>query len=146
MDPLKQRYINLYPDEGTSDRELEEIEKTLNIRLPITFREISAYYNGGLLGGISHFSIPDDRKPNVKDETLRLRKTVGLPSRFVVLAEPPESLIVMDTSGTPEVIWLDAMDVTNLAGRTFTSPPDVWETYGEFFETLLAEEEEEREY
>ena len=61
-----------------------------------------------------------------------------------MLAEPPEILIVMDTAGTPEVIWLDAMDVNNLADRALASPPDVWETYGEFFEELLTDEDEER--
>lgn len=141
MNQLRQRYTLHYPDEGIAEKQLDEIEKALDIRLPVSFREISAFYRGGLLGGISHFSIQNDRKPNVKDETLRLRESVGLPSHFVVLAEPPD---VLDTSGTPEVIWLDAMDVSNLADRTFISPPDVWESYGEFFGTLLAEEEEER--
>ncbi|EMR06532.1 hypothetical protein C772_01427 [Bhargavaea cecembensis DSE10] len=141
MQQLKPRYTKLYPNEGTIRRKLEETERVLGIWFPVTFMETSSFYSGGLLGGISHFSIPDDREPNIKGETLRLRESIGLPSRFVVLAEPPGSLIVMDTTGTPEVIWLDATDVNNLADRALASPPDVWETYGEFFEELLAEEE-----
>lgn len=144
MDQLKRRYTTHYPGEGTTEKQLDEIEKALGIRLPKSFREISAFYSGGLLGGISHFAIPDDWEPNIKQETLRLRESTGLPSRFVVLAEPPESLIIMDTSGNPEVIWMDAADAANWADRALASPVDAWETYGAFFEELLAEEEEER--
>ena len=73
MDQLKRRYSHLYPDEGTDGSLLEEIEKALGIRFPVTFMKTSSFYSGGLLGGISHFSIQDDREPNIKGETLRLR-------------------------------------------------------------------------
>lgn len=129
INPLKQRYITYFPAEGTAKTQLDEIEKTLGIRLPETFRDICVFYSSGFLGGISHFAIPGDCEPNIKGETLRLRESIGLPSRFIVLAEPLESL------------WMDA---ANWADRALASPAGARKTYGAFFEELLAEVEEER--
>ncbi|SDD97942.1 hypothetical protein SAMN04488126_102214 [Bhargavaea beijingensis] len=114
---------------------MDDIEKTLGIRLPETFRDICVFYSSGFLGGISHFAIPGDCEPYIKGETLRLRGSIGLPSRFIVLAEPLESLIVLDTAET------QCGELGRLSARF---PADARERYGAFFEELLAEEEKER--
>ncbi|WP_424236963.1 SMI1/KNR4 family protein [Bhargavaea ginsengi] len=145
MEQLIKRYRALYPLEGTSGIELKNIENNLDIKLPDDFKEIAQFYSGGLLGGISHFSISDEDDPTIAGETLRLRQQIGLPRKYVVLAEPPSSLIVMDTAGTPAVIWVDATDAEHLGKRALAIPPDEWATYRDFFEALLDEEEEERE-
>lgn len=67
-----------------------------------------------------------------------------MPSRFIVLAEPPESLIVMDTENTPSIIWCDATDAERIADMSFISEPETWDNYLEFFIKLLEDEEEEQ--
>ena len=51
---------------------------------------------------------------DIIDETIRLREAVNLPMRFIVLAEPPESLIVLDTKNIPSVIWFDTVDISRI--------------------------------
>lgn len=144
MEQLIKRYRTLYPLEGTSGIKLMNIENKLDMKLHDDFKEIAQFYSGGLLGGISHFSISDKAEPNITRETLRLRQQSDLPHEYVVLAEPPSSLIVMNTAGTPAVLWVDATDAEHLGKRALVTPPDEWATYRDFFESLLDEEEEER--
>jgi len=143
---LKNRYEDLHPNEGCSSDDIEKIENSLDVHLPESFREIALFFRGGSLGGISHFSFIDEVTPNIIQETLRLRDSVNLPHEFIVLAEPPESLIAMDTVHSPSVIWFSAVEVANLPQKEFASPPDEWETYADFFGEFLTEEEEERDY
>jgi len=125
---------------------LNEIQTTLNVRLPEDFCEITAFFGGGLLGGISNHSFSNLDSPNIIDETIRLRDSINLPSQFIVLAESDESLIVMDTQSIPSIIWCDAVEVSKLKNKTFISKPDEWNTYTEFFSQLLKDEEEEQQY
>ena len=103
-----------------------------------------------MLGGVSHNAI-DTSGPatNVVEETLRLRSAINLPQRFVVLSEPPNSLVVLDckcrATNAPTVIWCAAHDVERFGDLTAMSNPETWPTYAEFFSYLLDEEEEERE-
>ncbi len=78
------------------------------------------------------------------NETLRLRSAIDLPHRFIVLAQPSESLIVLDVE-SEGVIWCDNYDVPRLDDSSkMLGTPDTWPRYAEFFEFLLDEEEEER--
>jgi hypothetical protein len=143
INELKQRYVELFSNEGVDTQTLVNIQKRLDVLFPIDFIEIAKFYSGGILGGISHFSIamtgPAD---NIVNETIRLRSSTGLPSRYVVIAEPPESLIVLDTfaNGGPSVIWLDSTDIGNIKKGNSLSSPTLWKTYSEFFEYLINEE------
>lgn len=83
---------------------------------------------------------------NFIGETLRIREAVGLPNRFVVIAEQAESIIVMDTENKPAIIWLDSVEVTKSEKQDFISMPDVWQDFSDFLNYLLDEEEEERKY
>ena len=142
---MKKRYEALYSDDGINNEELIEIEKMLEVELPETFCEISIFFSGGYLGSISNYSFSRvGNSLNIIDETIRLRESVNLPTRFVVLAEPSESLIVMDTKNTPSVIWFDAVEISELEKKSFTSKPDEWETYANYFNAQLEEEEEEQ--
>lgn len=78
---------------------------------------------------------------NIIDETIRLKETVNLSRRFIVLAEPPESLIVLDTENNPAVIWFDALDISRIEEKSFITKPDEWDSYADYFEELLEEEE-----
>jgi hypothetical protein len=148
IEELRSRYVALFGFESTEASELDFIEKELGVRFPDDFKEVSKFYRGGMLGGISHNAIAG-RGPatNIADETKRLRDTAGLPHSFVVLAEPPASLIVMNTeesSSTPAVIWCDAIDVSRLGTFHGMHNPQKWASYAEFFGFLLDTEDQER--
>ncbi|KPX17606.1 hypothetical protein ALQ08_102990 [Pseudomonas syringae pv. delphinii] len=139
---LKEKYKLHYDLESGSKKAIESLEKKLGIKLPLDFKKIAMFYNGGLLGGISHHAISSETNPlNIVDETLRLRKTINLGTEFIVLAEPSESIIALDISSAPAVIWCDAIDAENLNTKKFSTQPDYWESYASFFSYLLEREE-----
>ena len=144
---LRVRYERLLAADGIAsegiDKEtVNDIQTRLDVHLPDDFCEIALFCNGGLFRDHSYSNF--NGCTNIIDETIRLRKVVNLPLRFVVLAEPDEGLIVMDTENTPSIIWCDATEVSKLDAKSFISKPDEWNTYAEFFEYLIEDEEEER--
>lgn len=149
VDDLKRRYCSLFGVEPVERRAVEEIESRLDVKLPCDLKQIASFYRGGFLGGKSHHAISYlGPATNIVDETLRLRKTIGLPHRLITLAEPAASLIVLETTCdeiemTP-VIWCDAIDATKLDKIEALNKPQIWSSYAAFFSYLLDEEEEER--
>lgn len=138
---IKEQYLTLFPeDDLIAEDVVAIIEHQLQVKLPADFKEITQFFGGGLVGGISIFSLAD-HTPNIVEETLRLRKTVNFPSSLIFLAEPPESMIVLDTANHPAVIWCDSVDVYQLQHRSFQVPPDTWNTFIDFFAYLLMQEE-----
>ncbi|QQP15016.1 SMI1/KNR4 family protein [Lysinibacillus agricola] len=140
------KYRVLYDIDGISNDYLDKIEYDLQIKLPNDFREVSSFYSGGDVGGKNIHSFLFSDSTNLIGETLRIREAVGLPSRFVVIAEQDESIIVMDTENKPSIIWLDSVEITKLEEQDFISEPDVWENFSDFFNHILDDEEEERKY
>ena len=105
VEKLKQRYIQLNSIDGIDEIVLRNIEEILRVKVPEDFCQISNFFSGGLLGGIGNFAFDyEGISPNIVEETLRLRNAINMPHRFIVLAEPPESLIVMDTENIPSVL------------------------------------------
>ncbi|OUM05740.1 SMI1/KNR4 family protein [Pseudomonas syringae] len=145
IENLKEKYKAYYDLDSGSKEALESIEKELAIKLPLDFKQIAMFYNGGLLGCISHHAISSETNPlNIVDETLRLRKSINLTDNYIVLAEPAESIIVLDVSSVPAVIWcdaIDAIDAENINTKKFSTPPDSWDSYASFFSYLLDREE-----
>lgn len=142
---LRQRYAVLFGEEPVAVGELDAIEVALALVLPKDLKIIAQFYSGGFLGGKSHHALASGGPAtNVVDETLRLRSAIDLPHRFAVLAEPPASLIVLDAhSGI--VTWCAAHDVDQLSDVSWmSSVPDTWQSYADYFEFLLDEEERER--
>lgn len=141
---LKTRYVDFFGIEPAEIGELDRIESALGVVLPVDFKQISAFYSGGLTGGISHHAIAAGGSANnVVDETIRIRSAVELPKRFIVLAEPAESIVLLNTNNDENinaVIWCDAVDIRNVGNSEFSTPPQVWRTYAEFFDYLLGEE------
>ncbi|RAU45523.1 MULTISPECIES: SMI1/KNR4 family protein [unclassified Pseudomonas] len=141
---LKDKYIAIYGFEGCSAEELRQIEDALGVRLPDDFKIISEFYSGGFLGGISHHEIAaHGEATNIVQETLRIRAATGLSQDYVVLAEPSGSLIVLNVTRPPSVIWCDAVEVNKLNTMEFVNEPDSWSSYASFFEYLLSHEDEE---
>ncbi|GAB0170608.1 SMI1/KNR4 family protein [Lysinibacillus sp. CTST325] len=146
MNELLNKYRALYDIDGISKDYLDKIEYDLQIKLPNDFREVSSFYSGGDVGGKNIHSFLFSDSTNLIGETLRIREAVGLPSRFVVIAEQDESIIIMDTENKPSIIWLDSVEITKLEEQDFISEPDVWENFSDFFNHILDDEEEERKY
>lgn len=138
---LKERYLKIADKDGINEQEFENIEYALDITLPDDFKKISGFFGGGCLGSVENYSFAHGKWNNIIDETKRLRETVKLPHRFVVLAEPPESLILMDVESKPSVIWCDSADIYNLESKSYIRDPDTWENYSDFFSELLSDEE-----
>lgn len=145
---LKSRYQSLFGIEGAQNDSILKVERALKLTLPNDFKAISEFYSGGDIGMVSHHSIdyPCDAS-NLVEETLRLRSQFKLKDNFIVVAEPAESIIILDTSSnsTNKVIWCDANDLSNLnEGKKISNQIDTWPSYADFFEYLITEEEEER--
>lgn len=144
IDRLKEKYTEIYGVEACPVEALNFLEKELGLKVPDDFKEISRFYSGGLLGGISHYEIAGSEvATSIVQETLRLRGAIGLNKEYIVLAEPSESLIVLNVSGVPAVIWCDAIDAININSKSFETQPDCWDSYAEFFSYLLDREETE---
>lgn len=76
--------------------------------------------------------------------TEAFRAGIGLPNRFVVLADHSESVIVLDVD-SGAITWLDSVEVESLVdGRPLVGWKKSWASYSEFFEYMLDEEERER--
>jgi len=141
---LKDRYDAIYGCEPVGEGDICKIEAELDLNLPLDFKEISLFYSGGFLGGVSHHEIACvGDATNIVQETLRLRDAIGLGHNFVVISEPSESLIVLNVAGSPSVMWCDAVEAKNLNSMNFVNQPNTWESYGDFFEYLITEEEDE---
>ncbi|MBZ9558062.1 MULTISPECIES: SMI1/KNR4 family protein [unclassified Modicisalibacter] len=141
---LKSRYESIYGHEPCGDGALEDIERTLEIILPEDFKEISRFFSGGFLGGVSHNDIEScGNSTSILQETLRVREQTGLNKQYAVIAEPSESIILLNTKGQPSIIWCDAIEIEKMGTNEFGPPPDTWQNYRDFFAYLLDEEEQE---
>ena len=132
---IQKRYEEIYGNEGTSKNDIELIEKKLLIKLPVDFKKIMEFYSGGYIGGISHFGTSEYDNENIIKETIKARVFLNIPKSYIVLAEPPESLILMDTELGSSVLWVDSNDIKNIF--------ETWASYVEFFQYLLEEEIDE---
>lgn len=141
LSELKTKYLEVFPEDGLSQNELNAIEEKLCITLPDDFKEISKYFSGGSVGIIEFYDFKDNNDINIVNETLRLRESIKLPEQYIVLAEPPESIVIMDIKNIPAIIWCDSLDIENIKSHKYMSQPDVWESFSDFFNDMLLSEE-----
>lgn len=149
---LIERYQNLFPnDQGVSEKDLHEAEKHLGLKFPDDFRVIAHAYGGGYLGGCSLFTLYDDGEDyNIVNKTLHYRECdLHLPHRYLALEETGVSFVVLDTSTSPmfagRVIECSIEDIYNLAaGDSLRYDHDIYNSFSDYFEYLVKEEEEER--
>lgn len=140
---LKKKCLATLGSNGISNQELKQIESLLSLSLPDDFKLISEFFSGGTLGVIDNYSFVQGPWDNIIDETIKMRNSIDLPHQFIVLAEPPESLIVLNVESSPSVIWCDAIDVCHLEDNLYEVPPDTWNSYKDFFSKLLSDEDSE---
>ena len=145
INSLKVRYVAMNGHRPISSDILRSIQTELGLVLPIDFMQIAEFYNGSGFNVLPLYSFAGNAPTmNPVNETLRLRKAVQLPSNWLVLGEPPESLLLMDCENGGKVIWLDAIDVARISSNSFTKQPDSWNSFSDFFDYLLEEEEADR--
>lgn len=142
IESIRARYSKIAGIRPASDRLLRDIEKKLTLVLPKEFCQICEFFDGSGLNAVPLFSLGANKSTlDPLAETQRLRVKTDLPEKYLVLAEPPESLIVMECVGSGRVLWLDAIDVGRLRWESFSRSPDIWPSFIEFFSYLLDEEE-----
>jgi hypothetical protein len=141
---IEKRYLQCDEHSGIDNTDIQNIQNLLKIILPADFIQIAQFFSGGYFGGISNHSFNKiNGCDNIIDETIRLRETIRLPNEYIVLAEPPESLIVFNTIKEPAIIWCDAIESDKIATSTFITPPETWNHYYDFFLELIENEEED---
>jgi hypothetical protein len=146
VDCLRIRYVQLNGERATQPAVLSRIESRLALELPADFRRIAEFFDGGGINTLPLYSLDsNDGTWNVVEQTLRLRTAIALPKIFVVLAEPPESLIVMNCAEGGSVLWIDATDAGRLATGEPLRKPDEWTCFADFFSEILEQEELDRE-
>lgn len=144
LDAWVGRYRSIRGEHPLSSKGLEALERDLGFELPDAFKRVSTVFSGE--GDMEIFSFdPAAPAPTVGSTTRRLRERGLIAPTDVVLAEPPESLVVWrnaDIDGV--VLWLGAHDVERVLamGEEPISDVDEWPDLGSFLESCLIEEEE----
>ena len=142
---LSEEYARLLNPRGVSDEVLSQTERDLGLRLPDGVRRVAGFFAGDLLGGVSHKAWDPADPDSAVSATVRLRAAIALPERFVVLAEQPESFIVLDTH-SGRVVWAHDYDAMNLAtGHELSVDTDLFSDYESFIEFLIDQEADEQE-
>lgn len=147
---FQDRFIKLFGDQDRMEVDLTFIQKTLNIILPKDFKDITRFYDGNNGFYMDGMYCYDSKltSDNIVNKTLFLRKK-HLPKRFIVLGEPPESIVLMETTNNEKkgrVLWLSYADAYNLSeGKSLEDNPMIFYSFSEFFDYLLTEEEKMRE-
>lgn len=143
---LQSEYEKFYPKHSVANETIEKIERSLYVSLPDDLKEISSFYSGGMLGGIPHFEISDtSQADNITEKTMGWRASIFLPHNFIAIAEPPSSVIVLDSLKN-KVLWLSSTDAARLNTKeNFLSDFDCFDSYKDFFTFLLRQEIEEME-
>ena len=137
------RYGRLNGLRPAKEGALEELERSLDLSLPAEFHETARFFDGSGFVSLPLHAIGPTSATTILSETTRLRSSIQLPANFVVLGEPPESLLVLDcTDG--KVLWIDATDAPRLGKECLCRDPTIWNSFGAFFDYLLTEEEQDR--
>ena len=141
MSEVQSRYEARAGSNPISPDFLRKLEEGLGVSLPASFVAVAAYFDGRGVDALPLHPLADI-PGNALDETLRLRRAIDLPARFLVLGEPPESLLVLDCIDG-RVIWCDAGDAEGLGEGRFNLAPHVWTQFSDFLDFLLDEQDAE---
>jgi SMI1-KNR4 cell-wall len=143
MNQLKSQYERLNGLRPAEAAYLRSLESDLGVSLPRDFLSATEFFDGSGVAVLPLHAIARNPAINVLSETKRLRASIGLPEKFLVLGEPSESLLVLDCSDG-RVIWCDAIDAPRLGKEPLARDPETWAAYSDFLAYLLDEEENDR--
>ena len=119
-----------------------ELNELLNLFLSEDFKYINTRYDYEFLEYFEMYSFT----VGVVAETKSWRESINLPLNYLVLGDNGTSALLMKIENdNANVIHCALEDVLNLcAGRPMEYDPIIFETFADFFEFLLDEEEELR--
>lgn len=148
---LKNQYQTLFPDgHGVAYSELNDIENKIGKILPNDFREVASFYNGGIIGGYSLYTITSDAENEygIVNRTEVLREVINLPKKYLPLY-CEYGLIYLnldnDSPNFGQVVYCDNEEAQNLFNPTYPkSPYWTFPSFFYFFEFLIKEEEKIR--
>ena len=143
-DRLRELSISVAP---LPDASVDRVEAALDTTLPMAVRAALGTWSGGQSLGSAHLRSWDPETEgswSIVDETLRVRRALGWPQRFVYLAEEGEHVIAMDTV-TGSVAAFSSTRAPTL--RDGSWPPggaevEVWPDYLTFLLAMCDEEAE----
>jgi hypothetical protein len=147
---LIERYLRLFPAEPVPPEEIRAVEEGLGVILPSDMKRICSVFSGGSdIGNIEQFKIAlEGPFSNIGRATLEVRHAIGLPTRFVILVELDESVVVLETQPNQEtptpVYWLSSIEIESLITGEPLIDVDIYPSYADYFEAQLVDEEEER--
>jgi hypothetical protein len=141
---LRALYVQLNGSRPADQQFIDRITKELEITLPHDFVAGSEFFDGSGVAVLALHPISPSIATNILSETIRLRISINLPKQFLVLGEPPGSLLTLNCV-TGEVVWCDASEVTNLREFERVRSPQIWGTYREFLYSVLQDEKNDRE-
>lgn len=145
LEKVKSRFESLNGIRAVDPDFIETLERELGISLSSSFKLVGEFFDGSGIYILPLHQIGFESPTNVLGETKRLRSSVQLLSNYLVLGESTEGLIVMDcNSQLGQVLWCDAVDVNRLGKETLMTAPEVWNSYMDFAEYLVSEEESDR--
>lgn len=139
---VRARYERLFGVRPVEGSYLQQMEAELSVSLPESFLLATTFLDGSGFSVLPFHAVARIPATNVLSETKRLRASIGLPDKFLVLGEPPESLLVLDCSND-KVLWCDAVDAPRLGKEQLTGEPKTWATFFDFLCYVLDEEEED---
>ena len=141
-DLLVKKAIALCSSKIGTIRDICLLESNLNIKLPDDFSYLYEKYNYQYIYAFDCLEFP------IAVETCtNFFRDKGLSKKYIVLYEKGDAgSIFMETQDDPEkpspIYWCDAEDVYNLCEEgVFKYNPTVWQSFTDFFEYLVNEEE-----
>ncbi|WP_282610164.1 hypothetical protein [Pelagibius sp. Alg239-R121] len=144
MQELRDRYIKLNGLCAVDTQRLINTQSELGLTFPESFYEACKFFDGSGCGNFFH-NIDRAVEPNIFGETQRLRESISLPNRYLVIGEPPGSLLLIDCE-IGSTIWCDASDAPNLAKGGPLRDPTIWNNFYECLEFAIEQEEEESKF
>lgn len=137
---LAERAVASFPcDIKNNSEEIQKLEKLAGVTISEEFKQGYLMYAYDLFSSFDFISFPD----GVIQETARLKQTTHLPSNALILSEDDASLVIMKCLGDhEEIYWIAVEDFDNYCqSKPLNCTPEIFPTFGDFFEYLLTEEE-----
>lgn len=130
--------------------EISKVEKALKIKFGEDFYEIANIcdYEYLLAAGYEFYNMDGNGVYSVIRETLKLRRSCGLPLNYIVLAIQDDVTVILLESAQQEhnkIILCTIHDMLKLgAQQSMEETPLIFPTFTDFFSYLLDEEERRR--
>ena len=123
---------------------ITKIEAELEISFPLDFKQLCEIYRYDCIGSFNYYNFEGLGDYSVVVQTKSWRESINLPLNYLVLSDDGTSALLMKIENdNANVIHCALEDVLNLcAGRPMEYDPIIFETFADFFEFLLDEEEE----